>query len=234
MSIVQISSWDTTRNDINGDAYNPRGYIVVTEKGKLDVINSTIKHLGYSLGGIADTRYAVAALGYYDTDGFVIANSTIAFNYYGFYSHNAKDFVIENNNIYGQTGYGLDPHTGSGNFTVINNYVHDNGNQGIICSIDCFNVTIRDNIVDYNVEGIGLHWDTNSSIVEDNMVRYNQKYGVFIQKTSYDNTVENNTLIGNKKGIGILETSHDNLIEDNVIDGTSQATNICVRYKPQK
>ena len=215
-----VASWDNTRNAINKDPYNPRGYIVVTNHGLLDVVNSTIAYLGYSLGGISDTRFAQAAMGYYDSDDFRIVNSTIAFNYYGFYSHNAKNFLIEDNDIYGNTGYGLDPHTGSINFAIIDNYVHDNGNQGIICSIDCYNVTITGNQVDYNVEGIGLHWDTNSSLIHDNLVRFNDKYGIFIQKTSYDNTIANNTLIGNKRGIGILETSGANNITDNVIQGT--------------
>ena len=63
-----VTSWDNTRNGINKDPWNPRGYVVVTNNGVLDVVNSTIAYLGYSLGGITDTRFAQAALGYYDSD----------------------------------------------------------------------------------------------------------------------------------------------------------------------
>ena len=215
-----ISSWDTTRNAINDDPYAPRGYILVTENGTLNVDNSTITHLGYSKGGLDDTKLAVAALNYFDTGNFTIADSTLAHNYYGFYSQYSKNFVIKDNEIFGQVGYGLDPHTGSGNFTIDGNYVHDNGNQGIICSLDCYNVTITDNTVDYNVEGIGLHWNTNGSRIEDNTVRYNEKYGIFIQRISNDNLITNNTLVGNGKGIGVLEGSNKNSVFDNIVAGT--------------
>ncbi|AIF84453.1 parallel beta-helix repeat (two copies) [Candidatus Nitrososphaera evergladensis SR1] len=220
-----VTSWDPVRARPEIDPYIPRPYIVV-RGGHMDVLNSTITHLGYSLGGLKDTRYAHAALEYYNAKDFVVANSTIAFNYYGFYSEDSSDFRILNNEIYGQTRYGLDPHTRSVNFVVDSNNVHDNGNQGIICSLWCNNVTITNNIVEYNVEGIGLHWLTNSSIVKDNVVRFNEKYGVFIQKESYNNSVENNIIVGNKYGVGILEGSSRNTVANNVV-----ADNVLERFR---
>src|SRR5690606_33313336 len=136
-----ITSWDPFAQHPAIDPYIPRPYIIVID-GHLDVIGSTIKHLGYSLGGLADTRYAHAALEYYGAKNFVIANSTIAFNYYGFYSEDSSNFKIVNNKVYSQTRYGLDPHTWSVDFIIDSNHVHDNGNQGIICSLYCANVTI--------------------------------------------------------------------------------------------
>ncbi len=217
-----ITSWDPVTLRPAIDPYIPRPYIIVID-GHLDVIGSTIKHLGYSLGGLADTRYAHAALEYYGVKDFVIANSTIAFNYYGFYSEDSSNFKIVNNKVYSQTRYGLDPHTWSVDFIIDSNHVHDNGNQGIICSLYCANVTITNNLVEYNVEGIGLHWLTNSSRIENNVVQYNEKYGIFIQKQSYNNTIQNNIVIGNKYGIGLLEGSTgntviNNIIVDNIID----------------
>ena len=215
-----ISSWDlTSLTPPSVDPYSPRPYLVVTDGGRLDIYNSTISHLGYSLGGLADTRFAKAALEYHDSQDFTIANSTIAFNYYGFYSENSDNFRIIGNKIYGQTGYGLDPHTRSANFVIDSNHIHDNGKQGIICSISCHNVTVTNNLVEYNVEGIGLHWLTNSSTIKDNIVRYNDKYGIFIQKTSFDNTIENNTVINNKRGIGILDGSDNNIVVNNIVSG---------------
>lgn len=211
-----VTSWDPSTSRPAIDPYVPRPYIVVIG-GHLDVTDSSITHLGYSLGGLTDTRYAHAALEYYDAKDFVVANSTIAFNYYGFYSEDSSGFRIVNNQVYGQTRYGLDPHTRSTDFLIDSNYVHDNGNQGIICSLWCENVTITNNTVEYNVEGIGLHWLTNSSTIKDNVVRYNEKYGIFIQKDSHGNTVEGNVVVGNGRGIGLLEGSTDNTITGNVI-----------------
>lgn len=223
-----ITSWDPVIRDSDPNPYHPRPYILVLEGGKVDVLNSAITHLGYSLGGINDTRFARSALAYYDTNNFIVANSTIAYNYYGFYSANSSNFQIVNNKVFGQTRYGLDPHTWSRDFVVDSNYVHDNGNQGIICSLYCSNVTITNNIVEYNVEGIGLHWLTNSSIIKDNIVRYNEKFGIFIQKNSYDNLIQNNTVIGNAAGIGILESSSGNTITENTISDNV----VAIRMEP--
>ncbi|NWG37571.1 right-handed parallel beta-helix repeat-containing protein [Nitrososphaera sp.] len=212
-----VSSWDpaTDGSDING--YHPRPYILAKNGGVINVYDSAITHLGYSLGGVSDTRYARSAISYYNTGNFEVVNSTIAFNYYGFYSDHATNFRIIGNEVYGNTRYGLDPHTGSKDFIIDSNYVHDNGNQGIICSLQCANVTITNNVVEYNIEGIGLHWLTNSSIVENNVVRYNQKYGIFIQKQSFNNTFQNNVVIGNGLGIGLLEGSSDNVVRHNTV-----------------
>ena len=43
--------------------------------------------------------------------------------------------------------YGLDPHTGTHDIVIRNNTVHDHGAMGIICSLDCYNVTIENNTV---------------------------------------------------------------------------------------
>jgi parallel beta-helix repeat protein len=185
----------------------------------MDILNSTLSHLGYSRGGIKDTRYARAAVEYYNTNDFIVANSTFAFNYYGFYSANASNFKIIGNDIYGQSGNALDPHTYSTDFIIDSNYIHDNGNQGISCSIKCKNVTITNNLVDHNVEGVGLYWLTNSSKVRDNLVKYNAKYGIFIQKHSFNNIIDNNTVVNNMMGIGLLEGSNSNSITNNIISG---------------
>jgi len=212
-----VSSWDPVTNGFDINGYHPRPYILAKNGGVINIYDSAISHLGYSIGGISDTRYARSAVSYYNTGNFEIVNSTIAFNYYGFYSHNATNFRIIGNDVYGNTRYGLDPHTGSKDFIIDSNYVHDNGNQGIICSLQCANVTITNNVVEYNIEGIGLHWLTNSSVVENNIVRYNQKYGIFIQKQSFDNTVQNNIVVGNGFGIGLLEGSSDNIVHHNIV-----------------
>lgn len=84
-------------------------------------------------------------------------------------------------------------------------------------------MTITNNLIEYNTEGIGIHWLTNSSLVKDNIVRYNQKYGIFIQKHSFNNTVEDNVVIGNNKGIGLLDDSNNNLIQSNIVANNIQA-----------
>ncbi|HXG06703.1 MAG TPA: right-handed parallel beta-helix repeat-containing protein, partial [Nitrososphaera sp.] len=212
-----VTSWDSEMNAPDRNPYHPRPYLVARDGGIMDVINSSIMYLGFPLGGISNVDNARAALEYRNTGNFTIANSTIAHNYYGFYTSRVENFNITSSKIYANAWYGLDPHTGSGNFVVDSNHIHDNGNQGFICSKYCFNVTVTNNLVEYNREGIGLHWLTNSSKVQNNVVRYNDKYGIYIDKQCYDNLVANNTVIGNKDGIGILDRSYNNTLLYNVV-----------------
>jgi parallel beta-helix repeat protein len=210
-----ITSWDSTRSQPEIDPFIPRPYLVV-KGGQLDVLNSTISHLGYSIGGLKDTTYAHAALEYYNASGFVISNSTLSFNYYGFYSEASNNFRIVNNEVYGQTSYGIHPNTHTVDFIIESNRVHDNGNLGILCS-QCANAKISNNIVEYNDQGIGLHKQSSSNQIQGNVVRYNEKYGILVQDKSYNNAVEKNTIVGNNFGIGILEGSSHNTVANNIL-----------------
>jgi parallel beta-helix repeat protein len=212
-----ITSWDPLLKAPDPNPYLPRSFIVAKDGGKMNILNSTISHLGFSLGGINNTLSSIAGINYFNTSNFVVANSTIAYNFYGFYSDHATNFRIIGNEIYGQTHYGLDPHTGSKDFIIDSNHISVNGKQGIICSFQCKNVTISNNLVEHNVEGIGLHWLTNSSLIRDNTVIYNKNYGIFIKRDSFDNLVEKNTVIGNGGGIGLFQGSNDNSIISNTI-----------------
>jgi parallel beta-helix repeat protein len=212
-----ITSWDPFLKAPDPNPYLPRSFIVAKDGGKMNILNSTISHLGFSLGGINNTLSSIAGINYFNTSNFVVANSTIAYNFYGFYSDHAANFRIIGNEIYGQTHYGLDPHTGSKDFIIDSNHISVNGKQGIICSFQCKNVTITNNLVEHNVEGIGLHWLTNSSLIRDNTVIYNKNYGIFIKRDSFDNIVEKNTVIGNGGGIGLFQGSNDNSIISNTI-----------------
>ena len=218
-----ISSWDPLLKAPNPNPYLPRSFIVAKDGGKMNILNSTISHLGFSLGGINNTLSSIAGINYFNTSNFLVADSTIAYNFYGFYSDHATNFKIARNKIYGQTHYGLDPHTGSKDFIIDSNLISVNGKQGIICSFQCKNVTITNNRVEHNVEGIGLHWLTNSSLVRDNIVMYNKNYGIFIKRDSFDNLVENNTVIGNGEGIGLFQGSNDNrIISNTIVDNYNQ------------
>jgi parallel beta-helix repeat protein len=212
-----ITSWDPFLKAPDPNPYLPRSFIVAKDGGKMNILNSTISHLGFSLGGINNTLSSIAGINYFNTSNFVVANSTIAYNFYGFYSDHAANFRVIGNEIYGQTHYGLDPHTGSKDFIIDSNHISVNGKQGIICSFQCKNVTITNNLVEHNVEGIGLHWLTNSSLIRDNTVIYNKNYGIFIKRDSFDNIVEKNTVIGNGGGIGLFQGSNDNSIISNTI-----------------
>ncbi len=212
-----IMSWDPQNNMPDPNPYHPRSFLVARDGGIMNILNSTISYLGFSQGGILTIESSLGALNYYNTSEFVIANSTISHNLYGFYSQESYDFRIVNNKIFDQIGYGLDPHSGSRDFIIDSNHIFVSGGQGIICSHQCKNVTITNNLVEYNNQGIGLHWLTNSSTIKDNIVKYNKSDGIFIKDRSYDNLIENNTVVGNTYGIRLYEDSNDNTIINNDI-----------------
>ena len=214
-----IMSWDPQYNRPDPNPYHPRPFLVAKDGGIMDVESSTISYLGFSLGGALSTESALGALNYYDTSSFVVANSNLAHNFYGFYSHESSNFKIINNQVYDHIGYGLDPHTGSKDFVIDSNHIFANGKQGIICSFRCENVTISNNIVEFNIEGIGLHWLTNSSLIKDNTVKYNKENGIFLKDDSNGNLIEGNVVLGNGRGIGILENSDNNTVRSNTLVG---------------
>ena len=73
---------------------------------------------------------------------------------FGFYSSGVGNIVLEDNYVDHTYMYGFDPHTGTHDMIIRNNTVHDNGAMGIICSLDCYNITIEDNTV-YKIQVLG-------------------------------------------------------------------------------
>ena len=69
------------------------------------------------------------------------------------------------------------------------------------------------------MEGIGLHWLSNSSLIKNNIIKYNKNNGIFLKTHSIDNIVEDNTIIGNGYGIGLFDGSINNKITSNILVG---------------
>ena len=181
--IIENSTIDSliqVQNIADRNPLHPRPFIAAVDGGVLNINNATIKHLGFSLGGMS----SLAAVNYFDTENFEIKDSTFEYNYHGFYSDNSSDFQVRRNTFYGNRGYGIDPHTGSRNFLIDSNHVSLSGKQGIICSFLCHNITITNNIVEEGTEGIGLHWLNNSSKIQNNIIKNNQQFGIFIKNSS--------------------------------------------------
>jgi parallel beta-helix repeat protein len=212
-----IASWDPVRQQEDIDGFHPRPFLVAKNGGILNVHDSVVSHLGYSPGGLKDSSHAIAAISYYDTNNFEIINSKLAFNFHAIYSERASSFSIIGNEMHGNTGDAINAHAGSRNFIVDSNYIHDNGNQAVLCSVQCSDITVSNNLVEYNGEGIGLNWLTNSSIIKDNVIQFNTKYGIFVQESCYINTIEGNIVMSNGKGIGLLLGSKENTLLNNVV-----------------
>ena len=99
--------------------------------------------------------------------------------------------IIESNQIYHNTNYGLDPHSGSHDMIIRNNVVYGNGEEGVICSLNRYNI-----------------------VIEDNKVHHNQKSGIMLSRNMFNSLVRNNVVADEVIGIHVSQ-SHDNQIFNN-------------------
>ena len=123
----------------------------------MNIYDSDIGYLGYQAGvsyglswKVQEPAEMLDAINVYGT----VENTVIHHNYYGAYSFGAEGMVWRNNEFYNNIEYGLDPHDDSDNLLIEGNNAHHNGNNGIICSKRCNNLTIRNNIANFNVDPI--------------------------------------------------------------------------------
>ena len=249
---VKITSWDPTTNNYaitngsreavppgtkgatpNGYIIHygaPRGFIKIEHDatGTTDITNSEIAYLGYESGSTSDI--GSGGLNYYGANGSVIRGNNIHDLYFGFYSSGVGHMIIENNQVYHNANYGLDPHTGTHDMIIQHNIVHDNGAQGIICSLNCYNVLIENNQI-YNNGGSGIMLSRNmsNSIVRNNII-YNEVNGILVSQSHY-NKIYNNTISDSQYGIDVVFGSSGNTFYSNVIKNSSHGIDSRSNFK---
>jgi mannuronan 5-epimerase len=231
---VKITSWDPETNyyavtngtripngsggyEVHVGASRPFIKIEKDATGTTDITNSEIAYLGYE-GGVG---VAVTGLYYLGGDGSVLRHNNLHDLYFGFYSRGVGGMIIENNHIYNNSRYGLDPHTGTHDMIIRSNVVNDNGWIGIICSLDCHNITIENNEV-YNNKESGIMFSRNmyNSIARNNYV-HNEGMAIFVSQ-SHNNEIYNNTVSDSSKAIYLNNSSSNNIIHHNTVINSPQ------------
>ncbi len=230
---VKITSWDPTTNDYgktNGTRQTVQNKLVTDEgavrptikvegsaTGTTDITNSEIAYLGYEGGTIA----GASGLSYYGGDNSVLKNNKIHNLYFGFYSKGVGGMAIENNRIYDNDIYGLDPHTGTHDMSIRNNFIYNNGGFGLICSVNCYNITIEKNKVHDNNHGIMLSRNMTNSIVQNNKIYNENKTGIFVSD-SYNNQIIKNTISDSATAIFLNVKASNNIISKNTITNSKE------------
>jgi mannuronan 5-epimerase len=214
---VKISSWNTTSNtytSTNGTVHRPSIAILPRAEGKMDVINSEISYLGYDSSPRQGLYFGSG-------NGSTIINNTIHHMWFGFYSKGTGNITMDNNEVFANEKYGLDPHTGTQNMIIRNNTVHGNGHIGIICSLDCRNIIIEGNKVFNNTNsGIMLSRNVKDSTVRANEIK-NENTGISISD-SHNNKVEGNLISQSIYGIQLKAGSSKNVVEKNLISSPNK------------
>lgn len=211
MDGTKITSWDhVTKNytvqSLDGSILRP--YIVVEPRADLSLLtNSEIAFLGYNSAG-------KQGLSLYGGDGTILAGNRIHDLWFGFFSDNVGNIMIENNTIFHNSKYGLSPRAGS-DIAIENNRIIDN-TVGLVCSQGCHKLLIQNNEFHDNKEA-GLVFSRN---VSDSIARYNNvsdsDMGIAASE-SYANVISANTLSDNRVGLHLKGGSTLNIINNNTI-----------------
>jgi mannuronan 5-epimerase len=243
---VTITSWNPVAKNIikeNANGSIPRPYInSINAVGTVNISNSELAFLGYNL---------------YPSNGFVyekggngssIVNNTFHHMWDGFYSNSAGFISIKNNKYHDNLRYGIDPHSGSHDISIIGNIAYNNGQIGIICSEKCYNILFDNNTVHDNLHaGLMFSLQTNNSTakknyayneqvgisvfsssnnkVYDNLLKSNDK-GIFIGGNSSYNRIFNNTLVNDKIGIDFADKPKNNMVKNNNIQNITSTMNL--------
>src|SRR5215207_2853687 len=246
---VKITSWDASSNEIvqqNSDGSIRRAYIQFDASEGSEIINSEFAYLGYQELGKRgfdlwgpDASYS----GEGSSHDMVIRGSTFHDMWFAFYSRGAYNITVDGNEYYNNIKYALDPHSGTRDMTITNNWLHHNP-IGAICSDRCSNILIEGNRVEHNTKaGIFFSRNMHDSIARNNYI-YNTTTGIIVSESPdneiYSNTIEgatragirlsnppnpddgftegnhvyNNTISNSEDGIREIR-SHDNILEDN-------------------
>jgi parallel beta-helix repeat protein len=222
---IKITSWDVSSNDIvqqdsNGSV--SRGYIQFDASKGSEIINSEFAYLGYNeLGrrGFDLHGQGASRFGYGPSSDMVIRGSEFHHMWRAFYSTGAYNITIDGNEFHHNLNYAVDPHSGTHDMNITNNWVHHNP-IGIICSVNCTNILIEGNKAENNIRaGIFFSRNMSDSIARNNQI-YNATTGIVVSESSnnliYDNTIEAVT----SEGILLFNPSeppYDGLAEGNLV-----------------
>jgi mannuronan 5-epimerase len=215
---VKITSWDifdgdVIQQDINGTIR--RGYMQFAESEGSQIINS---EFGY-LGDVEPGRRGFDLFGGGGpTHDMEIRSSKFHDMWMAFYSNGAYNITVDSNEYYNNIKYSLDPHTGTHNMSIRNNWIHDNS-IGPICSDRCSNILIEGNVIqDTATAAIFFSRNMTDSIARNNHV-INAETGILVSE-SPNNQIYNNVIEGaTGEGIRLLnpDISDDGLTAGNLV-----------------
>jgi mannuronan 5-epimerase len=238
---VKITSWDASANDVVQQNINGsigRAYIQFAASEGAEILNSEFAYLGY----IEPGQRGFDLFGDGPSHDMEIRGSKFHDMWMAFYSKEAYNITVDGNEYHHNIKYALDPHTGTHDMNITNNWLHHNP-IGAICSDDCYNILIEGNVVHHNTNaGIFFSRNMSDSIARNNHV-YNASTGILVSESPdneiYDNTIEaatsegvllfnpelpddgftegnivyNNTISDSDDGVRAT-SSHDNILEN--------------------
>ena len=178
----------------------------------------------------------ILRFGYGPSSNMEIRGNKFHHMWRAFYSTAAYNITIDGNEYHHNLNYAVDPHSGTHDMNITNNWVHHNS-IGIICSVNCTNILIEGNKVENNIRaGIFLSRNMTDSIARNNQI-YNATSGIIVSESS-NNQIYNNTVKGaTSEGILLFNPSEpddglteNNLVHNNTIFGSTTGINSTRSY----
>src|SRR5918996_1082063 len=240
---VKITSWDASSNDViqqDSEGSVRRGYIQFDASEDSEIVNSEFAYLGYKEHGKRGFDLhgeGVSRFGYGPSRDMEIRDSEFHHMWRAFYSTGAYNITIDGNEFHHNLNYAVDPHSGTHDMNITNNWVHHNP-IGIICSLNCTNILIQGNKVENNVRaGIFFSRNMTDSVAKDNQI-YNATSGIIVSESRdnqvYDNTIEAATsegiLLFNPSELDDGGFTEDNLVYNNTILSSATGINAIRSY----
>lgn len=192
---VKITSWDTATNDVIDQNMNgniSRGYIQFAASEGSEITNSEFAYLGYQ--DLGKRGFDLFGDGGASHD-MEVRDNTFHHMWRAFYAKGAYNVTIDGNEFHHNINYGVDPHSGTHDIKITNNWIHDDP-IGVICSLDCYHI-----------------------VIEGNKIYNNTKAGIFFSRGMQDSIARNNHINNSTSGI-ILAESANNQIYDNTIEAS--------------
>ena len=224
--MVLITSWDISDEDVIEQDNNGtirRGYVQFAASEGSQIINSEFGYLGYVEPG----RRGFDLLGGGEpSHDMEIRGSIFHDMWMAFYSNGAYNITVDGNEYYNNIKYSLDPHTGTHDMNITNNWIHDNP-IGLICSDRCWDILIEGNLIeDTTSAAIFFSRNMTDSIARNNQV--NDAVTGILLSESPNNQIYNNTIEGaTGEGIRLLNpdiaddgVTVGNVVYDNVISNS--------------
>jgi parallel beta-helix repeat protein len=194
---VKITSWDVSDEDViqqNIDGTIRRAYVQFAASEGSQIINSDFGYLGYQDFG----RRGFDLFGDGPSHDMEIRGSKFHNMWFAFYSRGAYNITVDGNEYYNNIKYALDPHSGTHDMSITNNWLHHNP-IGAICSDRCSDI-----------------------LIEGNRAEHNTKAGIFFSRNMHDSIARNNYIYNTTTGI-IVSESPNNQIYSNTIEGATGA-----------
>ena len=142
-------------------------HLSTCEEARVDLfVNSEIAYLGYQEFG----RRGFDLFGDGYSHDLEIRSSKFHDMWFAFYSRGAYNIIVDGNEYYNNIKYSLDPHSGTHDMDITNNYFHDNP-IGPICSDRCWDILIEGNLIqDTTNAAIFFSRNMTDSIARNNHV----------------------------------------------------------------